>query len=236
MTASFIPLLAVQQRPHSRVYPAPVRELRSASEILQAGQAARDRLRGNMRTPKKLKPAVHVVPWPETPRTLAVEPVVAIEDAPLDMLGPCSWKFLVKLAALRHGQTFGDILGHSRTAVVIKARHEAMYLVARHTGYSIARIGHKFGRDHTTVLAALRKFPHFERERAEALFYLDPMFAELTTPERAAIIVRGYASGVPRQEIADQIGMSLATVKRFAYVHGLKHRTRSAGNCKVHNG
>jgi hypothetical protein len=38
--------------------------------------------------------------------------------------------------------------------------------------------------------------------------------------------VRGYADGVPRKQIAEQIGMSLASVKGFAYRHGLKHAKR----------
>lgn len=226
MTASYIPLLAIQQRSHSRIYAIPALEHVSATDVLAAGQAVRDRLIGKpMRAlPKREKP-MHVVPWPDATPAQPVAPDTP-SSAPLDMLGPCSWRFLVKLAALRNGQTMTDILGHSRTVPVVRARHEAIYLVASHTIYSITRIGNKFGRDHTSILHALTKFPPFERERLQAVAYVDPIFSDVTSPERAAIIVRGFADGVPRQEIAEQIGLSLATVKRFAYLHGLRHQTK----------
>ncbi|WP_108397577.1 helix-turn-helix domain-containing protein [Devosia submarina] len=236
MTASFIPLLAVQQRSHSRIYALSALEHVSGADVLSAGQAVRERLRGKplVALPKREKP-MHVVPWPDTPPPVPVA-VETVGSVPLDMLAPCSWKFLVKLAALRHRQTMKAILGSGRNKDVVKARHEAMYLVAGHTGYSIARIGNKFGRDHTSVLHALAKFPPMQRERVSPFVYDGPVVRERTPPERAAMIVRGFEEGVPRAEIAEQIGMSLATVKRFAYEHSLTHQSRRKRGGKATNG
>jgi hypothetical protein len=229
MTASYLPLLAIQQRSHSRIYAIPARELGSTSEILAASQEVRQRLRGvvlGLPKPKAAaKPEMHVVPWPETPIVELVHEAL-LESAPLDMHAPCSWKFLVKVAALQHGQTSKDVLGRGRTPPVIKARHLAMHLVATHTVTNATRIGHKFGRDHATVLYALGKFPQVEREHVSPLVHVEPIKSARTPPEKAAIIVRGFAQGVPRKQIAEQIGMSLASVKGFAYRHGLKHAKR----------
>ena len=51
-----------------------------------------------------------------------------------------------------------DILSSRRTAVVVKPRQVAMYLAKTLTMRSLPEIGRRFGgRDHTTVLHAVRK-------------------------------------------------------------------------------
>ncbi len=236
MTTSYIPLLAAQQRPHSRVYSQPAADHGSASELLAASQAVRQRLRGVVVKPKPApKPEMHIVPWPDTP----IEPpadVELIETVPLDMLAPCSWKFLVKVAALFNGCSADEVLGQGRAKEIVCARHLAMYLLASHTTSNATRIGNKFGRDHTSVLHALSKFPAIERERVSPLVHVDPIKTIRTPPEKAAMIVRGYARGVPRKQIAEQIGMSLASVKAFAYRHNLKHAKRPYFSRKGENG
>ena len=49
------------------------------------------------------------------------------------------------------------ILGQRRTAPIVSARWEAIARVAIETGWSLPRIGLVFGRDHTSILNALRK-------------------------------------------------------------------------------
>ena len=84
-------------------------------------------------------------------------PVVITGSAPLNMLALPSWRFLVALAAVRHGFSSEDILGPRRGKPLIAARCEAMGLVYQHTPASLPRIGLCLNRDHTTVLHALRK-------------------------------------------------------------------------------
>lgn len=53
--------------------------------------------------------------------------------------------------------TMMDITSQRRTAKVVKARQVAMYLSKEMTARSLPEIGRRFGRDHTTVLHAVRK-------------------------------------------------------------------------------
>lgn len=51
-----------------------------------------------------------------------------------------------------------DILCQARTQNFVRPRHVAMYLTKELTGRSLPEIGRRFaGRDHTTVLSAIRK-------------------------------------------------------------------------------
>ena len=63
-----------------------------------------------------------------------------------------------KLVASHYSVTRADILSSRRTAVVVKPRQVAMYLSKILTLRSLPEIGRRFGgRDHTTVLHAVRK-------------------------------------------------------------------------------
>ena len=63
-----------------------------------------------------------------------------------------------KLVATRYNVSRADILSERRTAVVVKPRQIAMYLSKALTPRSLPEIGRRFGgRDHTTVLHAVRK-------------------------------------------------------------------------------
>lgn len=123
------------------------------------------------------------------PRPMMVVPTNLIEllpgadTVPLDMYAPCGWMFLVKLAALRNGQRVKDILGSSRSKPLVKARHEAMYLMFCHTTYSLNRIGRKFGRDHSTVIACLAKFPRFDRERMHGVHFTEYARPSMAQPD-----------------------------------------------------
>jgi hypothetical protein len=154
---TFLPLLAVQQLSHGVGYSMSVRQYASASEATAASLAARMRLRRG--------PIAIAAPTLSFRLDIPMEPEPFLVDGtvPLDMLRPCSWRFLVELAAVRHGQASKDIIGPFRTRAVVKARHEAVYLVVLHTQFSVARIGRFFNRDHTTLLSSLKKFPYIER-------------------------------------------------------------------------
>jgi chromosomal replication initiator protein len=63
-----------------------------------------------------------------------------------------------KLVASHYSVTRADILSSRRTATVVKPRQIAMYLAKTMTLRSLPEIGRRFGgRDHTTVLHAVRK-------------------------------------------------------------------------------
>lgn len=63
-----------------------------------------------------------------------------------------------KLVATRYNVSRADILSERRTAAVVKPRQIAMYLAKSLTPRSLPEIGRRFGgRDHTTVLHAVRK-------------------------------------------------------------------------------
>ena len=63
-----------------------------------------------------------------------------------------------KLVASHYSVTRQDILSSRRTAIVVKPRQVAMYLAKALTMRSLPEIGRRFGgRDHTTVLHAVRK-------------------------------------------------------------------------------
>ncbi len=59
--------------------------------------------------------------------------------------------------AKSHGFTVGDILARCRNAEIIQARHHAMWLCARDTYLPYTMIGRAFGRDHTSILHAVRR-------------------------------------------------------------------------------
>lgn len=67
---------------------------------------------------------------------------------------------LTRECAERHGFTYNDVIGGGRKKELVRARHEAMAAVyqALSPAWSLPKIGMFFGgRDHTTVLHALKK-------------------------------------------------------------------------------
>jgi len=79
--------------------------------------------------------------------------------------GRLTWRQIARDVAVKHDLTLADLIGPSRLAPVVKARHEAMHRVRRETSHSLPRIGQLFGgRDHTTVMNAVRR--HAQRVAA----------------------------------------------------------------------
>lgn len=70
---------------------------------------------------------------------------------------------ITREVASRHGVFVGEMLGKSKNAQICRARFEAMWLAyqqRRPDGsrlYSMPFIGRCFGRDHTSVLHAIRR-------------------------------------------------------------------------------
>jgi chromosomal replication initiation ATPase DnaA len=69
-----------------------------------------------------------------------------------------TWKDTARAVADKHGLTLAELLGPSRVRKVAHARQEAMALVHHEHKLSTVRVGQLFGgRDHTTVLHALKQ-------------------------------------------------------------------------------
>ena len=87
-----------------------------------------------------------------------------------------------RLVANHYSVTRADILSSRRTAVVVKPRQIAMYLAKTLTLRSLPEIGRRFGgRDHTTVLHAVRKIEglsHADRALNDELELLKRMLQE----------------------------------------------------------
>jgi chromosomal replication initiator protein len=87
-----------------------------------------------------------------------------------------------KLVANHYSVTRADILSSRRTATVVKPRQIAMYLAKTLTLRSLPEIGRRFGgRDHTTVLHAVRKIEglsHADRALNDELELLKRMLQD----------------------------------------------------------
>jgi chromosomal replication initiator protein len=87
-----------------------------------------------------------------------------------------------KLVASHYSVTRADLLSSRRTAVVVKPRQIAMYLAKTLTLRSLPEIGRRFGgRDHTTVLHAVRKIEslsHADRALNDELELLKRMLQD----------------------------------------------------------
>lgn len=111
-------------------------------------------------------------------------------SAPLNMLAPCSMRFLVTYAALASGVSVADIFGTKRFKDITAARHRAIGLVYQHTQASLSATGRLFGRDHSTVLHALAKI--------EKRYKLVDLLPSTYEANRAA----GHARAVERARLA----------------------------------
>lgn len=123
--------------------------------MLSRAAAVKARLR-NIRPPRPQ-------PQPQKPVSVidAKEPSPPRQvqfGAPFNFLKEPGTFALVKFAALKHGLRVEDIMGRSRLVNIIRARHEAIWLVKSHRPWmSLPEIGRIFNIDHTTVLHAIRK-------------------------------------------------------------------------------
>lgn len=93
-----------------------------------------------------------------TPRMMRTSPdLMPGLPAPFNMLLPPSKKALISLVALKHGFTPQELMARSRRADLVRARQEAMRLIYSHCQpVSTPQIGRLFGRDHSTVLHAIK--------------------------------------------------------------------------------
>ena len=222
-------------RPHQtfRVgYDMPALDIRAGEEF-QASHyaAARARLMG--------KPPVQ--PKPQL-MPMAAE-VLPDDTEVLNMLAPCSWRFLVRLASIRTAVPSDDMFSRSRKPPLVAARTYAMSLIYQHTQLSMPAVAKIFGVDHTTVLHSLNKtgstnklvevLPHMDAARRSknregivvALVEPTPTPPPVTRSEIIERVVKeGYRTGKPKAEIAASAGVKATSVPVIAWRIGIRRK------------
>lgn len=142
----------------------------NVEEMLQAAKERRARMWGerpNLVERELVRPTMPPPPRPPAPPRARRKKPVATPEAQRDWLlridvrtfGDLSSRdrarYFLKLCADHHGMTIEALLGYTRTAAVMLARQEAMYLTAKYTRLSLPQIGRLFNRDHSTVCHAI---------------------------------------------------------------------------------
>ena len=91
---------------------------------------------------------------------------------PLNMLTAPTPRFIIKLVSVRRGIPVKEMTGRCKTPDYVAARDEALALIYTHCrAMSLPELGRLFGgRDHTTILHALRKM----RKRGHAVYRVFP--------------------------------------------------------------
>jgi chromosomal replication initiator protein len=74
-----------------------------------------------------------------------------------------------------------DLLGHRRFIELARPRQVAMYLATLHTKKTLAQISREFGKDHTTVVHAVRRIDELikhDDELAEDIMFLTQQLSQ----------------------------------------------------------
>ena len=80
-----------------------------------------------------------------------------------------------------------DLIGTSRSRVLVSARQMAMYLCRELTDLSLPKIGQTFGgRDHTTVMHADRKIRGLMAERMSVFNQISELTSRIKSRARAS--------------------------------------------------
>lgn len=131
-------------------YPIPAKTYSSASEMLAASKACRERLM-SAPAPARRVTARH---WSYAPAPLPAKPVCTVDYAFIPNVG---WGAIVTEVSVKTGVTVSDILGPNREKHVVLARYEALYRTAVETTMSYFAIGRRFNRDHATIIHGLQR-------------------------------------------------------------------------------
>lgn len=122
-----------------------------ASALAESYAAVSLRLRG---APPPRAP----MPIPPAPVVAAPPPPPRISRPALPPLESLPWRIITREVVIKHGlSSVKDLLGRERRIEVVLARREAFYRIYTELpNTSLTKIGRWFGRDHTTVLNAIR--------------------------------------------------------------------------------
>lgn len=106
----------------------------------------------------------------DIPNFLALRPKATewLDDAPMAAFRPADSTTILRLVSEHTGVSQRDIKSANRTAAVVRPRMIACWLMRRCTPLSLPVIGRKLGgRDHTTVLHAVRVIDALRAESEE---------------------------------------------------------------------
>jgi hypothetical protein len=122
----------------------------------------------------QLKRTFYGVPKPTVVRLLpkAQDTPVAIQPQPMTQpakrLATTSARALVVEVAKKHQLNWRELVGSSRSQIVVRARNEAAFRLITEMGQSYNRAGRVLGdKDHTTILHACRRYAETSAEAAE---------------------------------------------------------------------
>ena len=76
-----------------------------------------------------------------------------------ELTGMKTMPVILEEVARRQKVAIREIMSYAKTVRIVDARHEAMYLMHL-AGRSTVQIGKFMGRDHSSVVSALRKYKH----------------------------------------------------------------------------
>jgi hypothetical protein len=101
---------------------------------------------------------------PDTPVVVAAQPMTQ----PAKRLATTSARALVVEVAKKHQLNWRELVGSSRSQIVVRARNEAAFRLITEMGQSYNRAGRVLGdKDHTTILHACRRHAETSAEAAE---------------------------------------------------------------------
>ena len=90
--------------------------------------------------------------------------------------------YIIQGVAMSTGVTEDKLRGPSRTAELVEARHMAMALIRELLGKSLPQIGAAFGgRDHTTVINALKRVDQLRNADPELRNRIDRLRRQLVS-------------------------------------------------------
>jgi chromosomal replication initiator protein len=115
---------------------------------------------------------------PVTPELVAAA-LADVEIAPAAR----SLEEIVTLVASAYGLDSERLRARTRERRVARPRQVAMFLCRRYTDASLARIGDALGRDHTSVLHAIRAVEQRIAERPQLRYELEAIARRISAPE-----------------------------------------------------
>lgn len=90
-----------------------------------------------------------------TPRGKRVRDFILV--ATPDFLVKAPIKQIIRECCVKYHVTKQELIGPKRDTTIVQARQEAAFRMSKETRLSLAQIGRKLGRDHTTILHAIRR-------------------------------------------------------------------------------
>lgn len=135
-------------------------QFESASELRAHYAGVRARLYPQ-RVRFELQPVVVELPPPPLPAPVVDEqapPIVEVMPAKDEDQGKITIRRIQRAVCEKYRVSYIDLISHRRTSSVTEPRHIAMWMCKQLTTLSLPAIARHFdGRDHTTILSAIRK-------------------------------------------------------------------------------